>query len=129
MELTIKWIRERHFHGVSESTANFRRYYTLTGCLRSIVMFYSQRTRIWTRFTTQSMRSDESVCIIDSYAITLWFESVTNDLLCAVDNQQAVMLILLDSSAAFNTMDHNILFQHLHEEIGVCGVPPQWFKS
>ena len=54
---------------------------------------------------------------------------VTNDLLCTIDNQQAVILILLDLSAAFDTVDHNILLQRLHEEIGVCWVPLQWFES
>ena len=55
---------------------------------------------------------------------------VTIDLSRAVYKQQAVILILLDLTAAFNAMDHhNILLQHLHEEIGVCGVPLQWFES
>ena len=54
---------------------------------------------------------------------------VTNDLLCAVDKQQAVILVLLDLSAAFDTVDHDILLQRLHEEIGVCGVSLQWFES
>ena len=54
---------------------------------------------------------------------------VTNDLLCAVDKQQAVFLVLLDLSAAFDTVDHDILLQRLHDEIGVCGVPLQWFES
>ena len=33
---------------------------------------------------------------------------ITNGLLCAVDMQQAVILILLDLSAALDTVDHNI---------------------
>ena len=54
---------------------------------------------------------------------------VTNDLLCSVDNQQASILVILDLSAAFDTMDYDILHQPLHEEIGVCGVQLQWFES
>ena len=54
---------------------------------------------------------------------------VTNDLSCAQDKQQAVILVLLDLSAAFDTVDHNILLRCLHEEVGVCGVPLLWFES
>ena len=54
---------------------------------------------------------------------------VTNDLLCAVDKQQAVILVLLDLPAAFDTVDNDILLQRLHREICVCWVPLQWFES
>ena len=54
---------------------------------------------------------------------------VTNDLLCAVDKQQAVILVLLDLAAAFDTVNHDILLQRLHQEMGVYGVPLQWFES
>ena len=55
---------------------------------------------------------------------------VTTDLLCAVDKQQAVILVLLGLSTAFDAVDHAILFQRLHEEIlCVCGVPLHCFES
>ena len=54
---------------------------------------------------------------------------VTNDLLCAVDKKQAVILVLLDLSAAFDTVDHSILLQRLRQEMGVCDMPLQWFES
>ena len=53
---------------------------------------------------------------------------VTNDLVCS-RQAQTVILVLLDLSAAFDTVDHDILLQRLHEDIGVCGVPLQWFES
>ena len=47
---------------------------------------------------------------------------VQNDLLRAVDNKQGVVLVLLDLSAAFDTIDHNILLCRLEEKLGVVGL-------
>ena len=37
--------------------------------------------------------------------------------------------MLLDLSAAFDTVDHDKLLNILRREIGVCGVALQWFTS
>ncbi len=54
---------------------------------------------------------------------------VQNDILTSLDNNYAVLLILLDLSAAFDTIDHKVLLELLHTRIGVCGKALQWFKS
>ena len=40
---------------------------------------------------------------------------VQNDILCAIDNNESVILLLLDLSAAFDTVDHSILLSRLHD--------------
>ena len=40
--------------------------------------------------------------------------AVQNDLLMAIDQKKAAVLVLLDLSAAFDTIDHNILLQHIN---------------
>ena len=40
---------------------------------------------------------------------------VQNDILCAIDNNESVILILLDLSAAFDTVDHSMLLSRLRE--------------
>ena len=37
--------------------------------------------------------------------------------------------MLLDLSAAFDTVDHHKLLEILHKEIGITGTPLKWFKS
>ena len=54
---------------------------------------------------------------------------VNNDILVALDNHQSVILLLLDLSAAFNTVDHGILLDRLSHRFGICGLALSWFKS
>ena len=50
---------------------------------------------------------------------------VVNDLLIACDQQKPTVLLLLDLSAAFDTVDRAIL----RNEIGITGTSFKWFKS
>ena len=54
---------------------------------------------------------------------------VTNDLLMNVDKDNISLLLLLDLSAAFDTVEHGILLQSLQMILGVCGTALSWFKS
>ena len=54
---------------------------------------------------------------------------VNNDILVALDNHQSVILLLLDLSAAFDTVDHNILLDRLASRFGVSGSALSWFRS
>ena len=54
---------------------------------------------------------------------------VTNDILCALDHKQCVYLVLLDLSAAFDTIDHNVFLSRLQEDYGVIGDVTDWMAS
>ena len=53
---------------------------------------------------------------------------VLNDLLRSSDSGSPSLLILLDLSAAFDTVDHSILYRHL-QEVGITGTALDFFHS
>ena len=54
---------------------------------------------------------------------------VQNDILRTLDQGGAAILVLLDLSAAFDTIDHSILLSRMESVLGVRGSALQWFKS
>jgi len=55
--------------------------------------------------------------------------SVHNDLVRAVDEKHTAALVLLDLSAAFDTVDHLTLRVVLQRRFGIRGLALQWFTS
>ena len=51
------------------------------------------------------------------------------DILLAVDSGDLSVLALLDLSAAFDTVDHDILLWRLKTSFGLDGVVCSWFQS
>ena len=54
---------------------------------------------------------------------------VYNDLLLAVDQGNEAVLILLDYSAAFDTISHTVFLDRLFHRYGVNGTTLNWFKT
>jgi hypothetical protein len=54
---------------------------------------------------------------------------VYNDFLTSIDKGKEVVLVLLDLSAAFDTIDHRILVSRLSNDYGITGVVLSWFES
>ena len=45
-----------------------------------------------------------------------------------IDDSKVVSLVLLDLSAAFDTVDHGILPEILHKPFSVNDIPLLWFR-
>ena len=54
---------------------------------------------------------------------------VRNDILLNMDNQRSTCLVLLDLSAAFDTLDHVTLLNHLEKRFKVTGSVLKWIES
>ena len=54
---------------------------------------------------------------------------VQNDILRSLDTSQQVIMVLLDLSSAFDTLDHSILLDRLKTYFKVTGNALKWFRS
>ena len=54
---------------------------------------------------------------------------ITNDLLSSMDKHHCVLLVMLDLSAAFDTVSHSILLTRMKEMYGMTGDAYSWLHS
>ncbi len=54
---------------------------------------------------------------------------VMDDILCKMDSRSCVIMSLLDFSAAFDTVDHDLLIEKLDKLYNIKGTALQWFRS
>ncbi len=54
---------------------------------------------------------------------------IINDIRFNSDSGKISVLVLLDLSAAFDTVDHNILLERLENWLGLSGMALKWFRS
>ena len=53
---------------------------------------------------------------------------IQNDIAFSMDSGKAVALTLLDLSAAFDTIDHSLLYDCLHDWFGLVGTVLSWIN-
>ena len=54
---------------------------------------------------------------------------VTNDIMLSLGKGENVFLVLLDLSAAFDTVNHSLLLARLQKSYGIGGTVLQWLNS
>ena len=54
---------------------------------------------------------------------------VQNDILNSLDNNDVTILVMLDLSAAFDTIDHTSLLHGLRKNFGISRKPLEWIQS
>ena len=79
--------------------------------------------------------SKTSTCVLDPIPTKLAHHStdtalvkVLNDLFIASDHGCISILVLLDLSAALDTIDHHILLQRLEHHVGMKGCALSWLR-
>ena len=54
---------------------------------------------------------------------------VKNDILQSLDKNKVVLLVLLDMSVAFDTIDHGIFLDRIETRFGITGTAKSWYMS
>ena len=54
---------------------------------------------------------------------------IVNDTLLAMEHRSITILVIMDLSAAFDTVDHNVLLEVLHKCFGIDGTALEWFHN
>ena len=54
---------------------------------------------------------------------------ISNGILVALENKKCVLLVLLDMSAAFDTVSHSVLLNRLAHKFGITGCVNSWLQS
>ena len=85
--------------------------------------------RLEKHLTKNNLNTSEQFAYKKNHSTETLLIKLSNDLLIATDERSATVVMLLDLSAAFDTVDHDILIRILRNEIGLRGMALAWFTS
>ena len=80
-------------------------------------------------FTTNSLLSPFQSAYRAGHSVETSVLYISNSIRQYLDIGKSVILVLLDLSAAFDTIDHSILLSRLHTRFGIVGDALSWIES
>ena len=85
--------------------------------------------RLNQHLVSNNLVSDKNYAYEKNHSTELLLLKVVDDLYKSFDNNLPSVVVLLDLSAAFDTVDHAKLLDILKNEIGIDGTALKWFES
>ena len=87
------------------------------------------KTRFDSHMDLNNLQCSNQYGYKSEHSTEMLMTKVTNDLLLACDKKTPTLLMFLDLSAAFDTVDQEKLLNILDEELGIRGTVLKWFRS
>ena len=118
------------FKKASLSKSDLKNYRPVSNL--SFVSKVSERvvdSQIRSHMTENDLFEDMQSAYRSNHSTETALVKVTNDILQALDQKKMVGLVLLDLSAAFDTVNHSVLLNRLQHRIGLSGKALDWVKS
>ena len=85
--------------------------------------------RIDSQMNTNNLQSDTQFAYKKHHSTETMILGLVNDVLLGFDDNKCTIVLFLDLSAAFDTIDTEKLLNILSDEIGITGTALRWFKS
>ena len=121
--------RRKNFDGQADGTlAAVRIAVTGTAGIPSAVLEKHEELQVLQEIYQTGITSDEAG-LRRGHSTETAVLKVYNDAVIASDKGEVTCLLLLDYSAAFDTVDHNILLTILEESFGITGSVLAWIQS
>ena len=111
-------------------TENYKNYRPVTNLvLISKLVERVVQIRLEDHMIRNSLLTTKNYAYRKAHSTELLLLKVVNDLYSSFDMNMPSVVVLLDLSAAFDTVDHNKLLSILEKEIGIAGTALKWFES
>jgi len=85
--------------------------------------------RLEQHLTTNNLHEEHQSAYRKFHSTETALLKVQNDVLQSLDQNNVTIMVLLDLSAAFDTIDHQTLLHRLEHHYGVTGKPLTWMAS
>ena len=85
--------------------------------------------RLEEHFTRNELMSENQSAYRRHHSTETALLKVTNDILAALDQGKSTLLVVLDISAAFDTVNRQMLLQRYRTDFGISGAALEWIAS